>query len=753
MNQKISVNAGTIAQAEELDEDLFEEDESFASNESCAKTDDSIVALVTNEFGQEQLRLLVSTELQYGLGLRTLVLRILLKTPAVDRIAQRNGRLISRVADFLGFENYERYVADRTLAEIRKELNLVLAQWEANQTALDWLPTALHDNLEKLSALVGLNSVEKSLLGFSVLVHAEPILESAVDLMGSDLAGFSVHRPLSEILDTSEQSIQDALSREGKLFQSGLLTVDMRGRYDLKQLLDLLTPTFHSRMVVPQADVRNLVMGFVKPATSAKVSLDRFAYVAHLAAIAREYLEQTLKAGKVGANVLIYGAPGTGKSQLARAIAQALKINLLEISPTNLAGAAVAPIRRIRNYRIAQAFYGNEGNVLLFDEVEEVFTLVGTDRSDDETAIPQKSFLNTLLESSKIPTIWIANSIADFDPAYLRRFDICFEMPVPTQGTRLSMLQEAFKGSIGMGLVQAIAQHEKVSPALIHQVAEVSATLASNDTVAKREESVVELLNQKLRAQGTKEVHYKSIDSAGRLLFDPSFVHCSEDLQQIAEGLKTTKMGRLCLYGPPGTGKTAFGKGLAQLLDLPHMVVSGSTLRGRYVGDTEKNIAKAFAAAKSERAVLQLDEVDTFLADRSKDLQVHEVAHINEMLVQMENFEGVFIASTNLMDNLDDAALRRFDLALKFDYLKPEAVLALFDRCAVLLGFDATDASLIGRLQQLRGLTPGDFEQALRRGRLTNIKGPAQLVEALEQANRLKKGVGQSKPIGFLKAA
>ena len=753
MDHKLHLDTDKFAPDLDFDKDLFDDAPASKAQVKDVKSHLSAEALVTKGFDSDDLQALVSPELQYGLGVRTIVLRTLLKTSASYRLLHRGGQTLSRVADFLGFENYERYVADRTLAEIRKELNTILAAWEGEQTVLGWLPPPLRNNLDKLGEIVGLNPVEKKLLGFSVLVHAEPILESAVDLMGSDLAGFAVQRPLSQILNLTEQSVQDALSRNGKLFQSGLLTIEQRSRYDLKQLLDLLTPTFHARMVVPQTDIRNLVEGFVKPATEGKVALERFSHIDNLVSMVREYLQQSLSTGKAGANVLIYGPPGTGKSQLARAVVQDMGLKLLEISPTNLAGSAVAPIRRIRNYRIAQSFYGNSSNVLLFDEVEEVFTQMGTDRSDDETSIPQKSFLNALLESSKIPTIWIANSIGAFDRAYLRRFDICIEMPVPNRSTRLAMLKDAFKGAVSDTLVDTIAQHDKVSPALIHQVAEVSAALTSNDTVAKREECVVTLLNQKLRAQDSKEVHYKTADTAGRLLFDLSLLHCSEDLGQIVERLKTTKVGRLCLYGPPGTGKTAFGKWVAQSLDLPHMVVGGSTLRGRYVGDTEKNIANAFTLAKADRAVLQLDEVDTFLADRSRPMQEHEVAHINEMLVQMENYEGVFIASTNLMDNLDDAALRRFDLALKFNYLKPEAVLVLFGRCAAQLGFDATDANLIGRLQQLRGLTPGDFDQALRRGRLTSINDAAQLVEALEQASRLKKGVDQSKAIGFLKAA
>jgi SpoVK/Ycf46/Vps4 family AAA+-type ATPase len=389
----------------------------------------------------------------------------------------------------------------------------------------------------------------------------------------------------------------------------------------------------------------------------------------------------------------------------------------------------------------------------LFDEVEEVFTINGHDRSDDEATVPQKSFLNTLLESNKVPTLWIANSVTEFDAAYLRRFDVCIEMPIPPRSKRLCMLQDAFQGSISNALSSQIASHDKVSPALIHQVAKVIDNLTSCTTIAEREQRVVQLVNEQLRAQGAREVQYNSQQACARLNFDPDLVHCVENLKQLIEGLKATKMGRLCLYGPPGTGKTAFGKWVAESLDLPHRVVSGATLRGPYVGDTEKNIARTFALAKSENAVLQLDEVDTFLTDRSKSLQAHEVAHVNEMLVQMENYEGVFIASTNLMDKLDDAALRRFDLALKFDYLTPDSVSKLFQTCAMFIGVQTIDPEAIQRMKRLRCLTPGDFDQALRRSQLTGIRDINTFIEAMERASQLKRATGSTEPIGFLRAA
>ena len=753
MDQKELLDAKATENDHQLNNELSEHTSPCTPISMKAKSDCTKAALITNEFANADLNALVSPELQYAYGLRTLILRILLKTSASDAITVRGGRMIGRITDFLGFGNFEQFVADRSKNAITKDLEAILTRWQKTQEPNDWIPSELNANLTKLAKVVGLNPTEKNLLGFSVLLHAEPILESAIDLLGSGLAGFLIHRQLSGIFRIDEKCIQDALRRDGKLFQSGLITVDMRGRANLKQLLDLMTPAFHARMLEEQSDIRNLVAGFVQLASPTTLSSAQFTYASEFVTLAADYLKERLAKGKTGTNILIYGAPGTGKSQLARVLAKELQVNLLEVSATDLAGAAVAPIRRVRNYSVAQSFYTHGGNVILFDEVEEVFAQVGVNRSNDEAVIPQKSFLNALLDSSKIPTIWIANSIGKFDQAYLRRFAICFEMPALARSTRSEMLQDAFQDSIGKGLIEAIAQNAMVSPALIQQVAEVCESFPINEPIVKREERVVLLFNQQLRAQGSKQLQYSSSHETTRLTFDPKVINCAEDVCQIAEGLKDAAIGRICLYGPPGTGKTAYGKWIAQTLKLPHLVVSGSDLRSPYVGMTEKNIARAFAKAKAERAVLQLDEVDTFLMDRTNNNRTHEVAHINEMLVQMENYQGIFIASTNLMDNLDDAALRRFDMALKFDFLRPEHAVSLYHQAANLLGLDATDPALLCRVEHLNGLTPGDFDQLLRRARITRIQNSERLVCALEQASALKKGVTQSKPMGFLKVA
>ena len=85
-----------------------------------------------------------------------------------------------------------------------------------------------------------------------------------------------------------------------------------------------------------------------------------------------------------------------------------------------------------------------------------------------------------------------------------------------------------------------------------------------------------------------------------------------------------------------------------------------SDLVSKYVGETEQAMARMFAEAEEEQAVPLLDEADSFLRSRQRAERHHEVTEVNQMLAGMERFAGIFICTTNLFDQLDEAALRRF---------------------------------------------------------------------------------------------
>lgn len=122
---------------------------------------------------------------------------------------------------------------------------------------------------------------------------------------------------------------------------------------------------------------------------------------------------------------------------------------------------------------------------------------------------------------------------------------------------------------------------------------------------------------------------------------------------------------------------------------------------------------------------------------------------VNEVLTQMEAYSGVFIAATNLMVNLDPAALRRFDLKVRFDFLNSKQAWSLFRHHAQALGLDAAKSGIAGRLRKLAVLTPGDFATVARQARFKPFTQVEHLLDALA-AECAAKEQGRHAAIGFL---
>jgi len=198
------------------------------------------------------------------------------------------------------------------------------------------------------------------------------------------------------------------------------------------------------------------------------------------------------------------------------------------------------------------------------------------------------------------------------------------------------------------------------------------------------------------------------------------------------------------LYGPPGSGKTEFAHVLADALDRELVVMASSDLVSPYVGEPERNLARLFADIDTAHSMLLLDEVDSLLRDRRQARHSWEATQVNELLQQMERFGGIFIAATNLIGQLDAAAMRCFNFKLQFRTLEHTQRRSLFAREA--LG----DARRVGeiapalgaRLDALDMLTQGDFANVVRqRDLLGDTPSPKDFLRRLIVECRHKEGM------------
>lgn len=209
------------------------------------------------------------------------------------------------------------------------------------------------------------------------------------------------------------------------------------------------------------------------------------------------------------------------------------------------------------------------------------------------------------------------------------------------------------------------------------------------------------------------------------------------DILKISKGIIANGQARVCLYGPPGTGKSAFGRYIADMSRKQLIVKKASDIISPYLGESEQNMARMFQEATDQDAVLLLDEADTYLQDRKNLQRSWEVSGVNEMLTQIESFNGVFICSTNLMDSLDTAALRRFDLKIKFTHLNKLQSWGLFVDTANRLKIQI-DEAIQTKLNALGMLSPGDFATVLRQSRFSPIKDSWDLFDRLDAECTIK---------------
>lgn len=233
--------------------------------------------------------------------------------------------------------------------------------------------------------------------------------------------------------------------------------------------------------------------------------------------------------------------------------------------------------------------------------------------------------------------------------------------------------------------------------------------------------------------------------------YDLRFANTSMSMQDIISGLHKKRSNTFCFFGPAGTGKSELARHIADELGMPFIIRRASDLLSKWLGESEQNIAQMFTEARQQDAVLILDEADSFLADRRNANHSWEVTQVNELLTQMEAFTGIFICTTNLMEKLDPASLRRFAFKVKFDYLKAEQRWEMFKHELLRMGGELSDdTALKNKVCCLTNLTPGDFAVAARQCALLDVPISAEeLYQKILVECSMKDGAARS--IGFIR--
>lgn len=638
-----------------------------------------------------------------------------------------------------------------TLTLLREALQACL---EAAEGEILSLPgDAFSRNLDAVANTLSLSPAECRVLQLAAITAAEEGLSDALCYLG-ELNHAQAYRAIGRIVDLPAREIEAALSKNGILMASGLIALTP-DRNKIPYKLNLVAG-FADDLHVEYADPIELFSNYARPARPATLTEADFNHLAPDFTLIRRLLQRKGTERRTGLNILLHGPPGTGKTELARTLAVAAGLPIFEIAFETPGGLALQADDRLSRYRFAQALLKQRKECLvLFDEVEEVFhdtrnpllMFLSGGRSSPGT---NKGWVNDTLETNPAPSIWVANHIGHIDQAYLRRFTHVLEVAVPPLPVRRNIVNRYVAGTnIRPEWAERIAGIEQLSPAHIESAASAASVLTGSSP-SEVEDAMERILKNKMLAAGLKWP-MRAAASIGPS-YDLRFLNTSIDLGRLITGMKQLRVVRACLYGPPGTGKSAMACHLSRELSVPLIRKLASDLLSPWVGVTEKQIAGMFEQARVEGAILLLDEADSFLQDRSCAYTSWEVTQVNELLTQMEAFEGIFICSTNLMSRLDPASLRRFDLKVEFRYLNTTQAWDFFNVCLTRAGVEPAnaDSAVRAELAALKHLTPGDYTVVLRQARALGTPMDASaLLDGLKAEAAAKPNARRSSP-GFI---
>ena len=629
----------------------------------------------------------------------------------------------------------KRAQSDRIQQALERHLDQVIALLGA----LDPVPAdALARNIAWIGDDLGLGPLDREILELIGRYIQMARVEGLADALTPNTR--MALRALAFLLAVPRDQLRERLLPEAPLVISGLLSVNGGCRFITtadESDVEYLTLASAIRRVLlvafgTRAELRAAVFG---PAQRGGLGFERFTALGADRELVARVLGGALERRAAGVNILLHGPPGSGKTEFAKALADHLNLDLFAVGENDQAGPYLDWQDRLTDLRfMGQLARRRARTLLLFDEMEDI--RLGARRKDNRGV--SKLFFNRMLETNPVPVIWTSNHIWDVDPAYLRRMTLIVEFKVPSSGERRRIWQSVVaESSINPDsrALERFAERYEVTPAVAANAVK-AAELAGGG---------LEEVDQALRGVYgalTGKPQPPGVGGATRG-FDLALINGDSDLARLVARLSAlgdAPAVSFCLHGPPGTGKSEFAQFLARTLGLKPLKKRGSDLFSKWVGETEKTIAEAFEQAVAERALLIFDEADALLSDRGGAARSWEVSQVAEMLTWMEAHPLPFCCTTNLLERIDPAALRRFVFKVKLDYLDRPRVALAFAR---FFGRAAPTEALA-----LATLTPSDFVTVKQKAAFLGLEQDiGAVVELLAAECRAKPGRPQ--PIGF----
>lgn len=272
---------------------------------------------------------------------------------------------------------------------------------------------------------------------------------------------------------------------------------------------------------------------------------------------------------------------------------------------------------------------------------------------------------------------------------------------------------------------------------------------SGKDAFNEIDQSTVKEKKPKARRKSVKKPKHE-YENTSDIDYKLDYINTDLDLNYIIKRLSEGKLVKCLIEGVPGSGKSEFAYHVAKELDVEVSYINVSDYSKKYVGEGEERMTKLFEDAVKHNKLVIIDECDTLFSTRDDEKLAHYVVNMtNHMLNEINKRKLNMFFTTNFLDRIDSAMIRRIDLKLKFGTLKKEHKYPLFEelieKCSCKGKLKKEE--ICRRLDKIE-LTPGIFKSTLNKLQWVENVNVEKALEELEKESKLILK-NESKTLGF----